>query len=258
MSDTSFKKQLDLLYHGKSARARAFRYTLLAFDVIWIVFFVATTAMDPRWWIIGLDIVIGVVILADFLARLWIERDKKDFFKDFTTWADILVMATLFLAPFIANLLFLRVVRAFRLLRSYHVLRDLRQDFPFFRSNEQVIISVVNLLLFIFLVTALVYTTQAGINPDMENYVDALYYTVATLTTTGFGDITLTGTGGRLMSVFIMVVGVALFLRLVQTIFRPTKVRHRCPECGLKLHDPDAVHCKHCGVVLNIETEGVQ
>jgi voltage-gated potassium channel len=53
-----------------------------------------------------------------------------------------------------------------------------------------------------------------------------------------------------------MVVGVALFLRLVQTIFRPEKVRYRCPDCGLNRHDLDAIHCKHCGRVLNIQTEG--
>ena len=34
-------------------------------------------------------------------------------------------------------------------------------------------------------------------DPAIGNYLDALYFTVATLTTTGFGDITLTGTTGR-------------------------------------------------------------
>jgi voltage-gated potassium channel len=59
-----------------------------------------------------------------------------------------------------------------------------------------------------------------------------------------------------MLSVLIMVLGVALFLRLVQTIFRPAKVIHECPDCGLTRHDPDAVHCKHCGRILHIETEG--
>ena len=77
------------------------------------------------------------------------------------------------------------------------------------------------------------------------------------LTTTGFGDITLTGTVGRMLSVGVMIVGVGLFLRLLQVLFRPTKVRHECPVCGLLLHDIDAVHCKHCGTTLHIETEGV-
>jgi voltage-gated potassium channel len=58
------------------------------------------------------------------------------------------------------------------------------------------------------------------------------------------------------MTVLIMIFGVALFLRLVQTIFRPAKVNLPCPDCGLNRHDPDAVHCKHCGRLLNIPTEG--
>jgi voltage-gated potassium channel len=59
-----------------------------------------------------------------------------------------------------------------------------------------------------------------------------------------------------MLVVVIMVVGVGLFLRLIQTIFRPAKIAFPCPDCGLKRHDPDAVHCKHCGRVLNIPTEG--
>lgn len=93
-------------------------------------------------------------------------------------------------------------------------------------------------------------------NPDISNYFDALYFTVATLTTTGFGDITLIGTGGHILAVLIMIFGISLFLRLVQTVFRPTKVRYECPTCGLMRHDADAVHCKHCGTILHIENEG--
>jgi len=61
---------------------------------------------------------------------------------------------------------------------------------------------------------------------------------------------------GRLLAVFMMVVGVALFLRLAQTIFRPRKLSYTCPDCGLNRHEPDAIHCKHCGHALKIETEG--
>ena len=166
------------------------------------------------------------------------------------------MIVTLLLPAFIESFLFLRVMRALRLLRSYHVLYDLRHEYAYFKRNEEIIQSVINLFVFIFIVTALVYVLQVRTNPDITSYVDALYFTVTTLTTTGFGDITLKGSGGRLFSVAIMVIGVALFVRLVQTIFRPAKVRYRCPDCGLNLHDPDAVHCKHCGRVLNIETEG--
>ena len=170
--------------------------------------------------------------------------------------ADVVVIMTLLAPAFLENFAFLRVVRVLRLLRSYHVLKELRETSVFFKRNEEVIQSTVNLIVFIFFVTALVYVMQVRINPQIENYVDALYFTVTTLTTTGFGDITMEGSSGRLLAVLIMVFGVALFLRLVQTIFRPQKSIHECKNCGLKRHDTDAVHCKHCGEIINIETEG--
>ena len=125
-----------------------------------------------------------------------------------------------------------------------------------FKRNELVLQSIVNLIVFVFIMTALVYVLQVCTNPKITNYVDALYFTIATLTTTGFGDITLQGTTGRLLAIVIMVVGVGLFLRLVRALFRPPKVNYRCPSCGLSRHDTDAVHCKACGEMLNITDEG--
>ncbi len=251
------KAAIKLLYSGRSRKAAFFRYVLIGFDFSTIVFFVITTPLAPTTGILVTDFVIGTLILADFLARLWIAPSKVRMLRQIYTITDVLVIFSLLLAPFITrNLAFLRVLRTLRLLHSYHVLRDLRRDTPFFRDNEDVIVNSVNLGVFIFLVTALVFVLQFGDNPDIGSYIDALYFTVATLTTTGFGDIILTGSLGRLLSVFIMVVGVALFLRLAQSIFRPQKLSYTCPECGLNRHEPDAVHCKHCGNPLKIPTEG--
>ena len=103
--------------------------------------------------------------------------------------------------------------------------------------------------------TGVVYETQHRTNPNIANYADALYFTVTALTTTGFGDITLPGTPGRMITVVIMIFGVTLFLRLAQVLFRPTKVNFPCPRCGLQRHEYDAVHCKACGEVLNIPND---
>ena len=251
------KKTIELLYTGRSRKAALFRYVLIGFDLSTIVFFVITTPLAPETGILVADILIGLLILADFLARFWIAPSKLRMLRQLYTITDILVIFSLLLAPLITqNLAFLRVLRTLRLLHSYHVLRDLRRDTPFFRRNEDVIVSSVNLGIFIFLMTALVFVLQFGDNPDIASYIDALYFTVTTLTTTGFGDIILTGNSGRLLAVLIMLAGVALFLRLAQTIFRPRKLSYTCPECGLNRHEPDAVHCKHCGQVLKIENEG--
>jgi len=244
------------LYVGKSRRAATFRYCLLAFDVVTIIFFILASFVEVPLWFLVIDLIIAAVLILDVAARFWIADRKLRFIIQPITIADIIVIATLLAPALVENFAFLRVMRALRLLRSYHVMRDLRLRYGFCRKNEDIIESVVNLIVFVFVVTALVFVFQVRTNPAIQNYVDALYFTVTTLTTTGFGDITLQGESGRLLAIIIMVLGVALFLRLVQTIFRPEKVRYRCPDCGLNRHDLDAIHCKHCGRVINIETEG--
>ena len=249
---------LDGLYHGDSKTAIRFRFALLTVDLATIAFFVVLSmAAVQAPWVNVLNYVIAVYLIADVTARGLLRKRRLVFLLWPTTIADILVVVSLLLAPFIQSLAFLRLLRALRLLQSYHMVRDLRRIYPFFRKNESVIHAVLNLLVFIYIVSALVLVLQIGRNPMIGNYLDALYYTVTTLTTTGFGDIVLTGRSGKMLSIVIMVAGVALFLRLIQTIFRPPQVKHRCPDCGLTEHDRDAVHCKHCGRVIDIETAGV-
>lgn len=253
----TLKVKLIRLYNGASVMSRIFRFTLLTFDLLTLIYFVASSGLDHQLWVQITNLVIVAFIAADFLARLWIAPNKSRYMSQLTTWADIIVVITLLLPFFVEEFFFLRVLRALRLLRSYHVLRDLRSQSRFFKKNEELITSIVDLSVFVFIVSAVVYVLQVHTNPQITNYVDALYFTITTLTTTGFGDITLQGPYGRLLAIIIMVVGVALFLRLVQTIFRPPKAHHKCQDCGLTRHDPDAVHCKHCGKVIAIETEGL-
>jgi voltage-gated potassium channel len=250
------RARLRELYYGWSPRAVRFRYGLLAFDLVTIGFVVVSSFFHGEPVIESLDAVFGLLILADFCARLSASRAPFSELVHPLGIADVIVILS-FLAPLAGeNFAFLRILRALRLLRSYELVSRLRRDFPFFQRNEDAVLSVVNLLVFLLVMTALVYETQVDRNPAISNYADALYFTVTTLTTTGFGDITLEGTSGRLLAVLIMIFGVSLFIRLAQTLFRPQKVSYACPECGLSRHDPDAVHCKHCGAVINIPTEG--
>jgi voltage-gated potassium channel len=257
MTAAGLREWLQGLYFGGDDRARRFRYGLIAFDLVTILVFIVSSFAGNERWLIALDLVFAVLLSVELAARLLAEPARKEALLSFTTLADIVVILSLVLAAFAENLAFLRIVRALRLLRSYHLLRDLRAQSPWFRLHEDIIQRTVNLGVFMFIVTSVVYVTQHGFNPKIATYVDALYFTITTLTTTGFGDITLIGTGGKLLAVVIMFVGVGLFLRLLQAIFRPSKVRFECPDCGLLIHDIDAVHCKHCGRVLHIRDEGV-
>jgi voltage-gated potassium channel len=252
----SCRARLRELYFGTGRRSRRFRYGLIALDLVTIGVFLVSSYAREHWWMVPVDLVLAALLIAEFSARLYAEEDPRRACFTFATLADVVVILSLLLPAFVDNLAFLRVARALRLLRSYQLLRDLRAESDWFRLNEDIVQRTLNLGVFIFVVTSLVYVTQNDVNPQIANYVDALYFTITTLTTTGFGDITLQGPGGRLLAVVIMVVGVGLFLRLLQAIFRPSKVRYECSDCGLLIHDADAIHCKHCGRVLHIPTEG--
>ena len=245
------------LYAGSSPAAVRFRVGLVAFDLITIGFFVVASFFEPDIWIIVVDAVIGFLLLLDFLARWWLVHEKWIYLLRPVPLADLIVIISLFSVAVMENLGFLRVMRALRLLRSYHILGELMRRHPWFKRNQDVVVSAVNLFVFIFFVTALVYVSQESVNPQINNYMDALYFTVTTLTTTGFGDITMMGSWGKLLAVVIMVLGISLFLRLAQTIFRPSKIYYACPHCGLTRHDPDAVHCKHCGHIVRIPNDGL-
>lgn len=244
------------LYYGGSGAAMRMRWLLLALDAGLVLYFVATTFVEHGRWLVLTDYALGALLAAEWLLRLWIARDRLSFLTQPLTVLDGAVILSLFAPTVTGNFVFLRILRAMRLLRSYHVLRRLRVQSRFFAQHEQVIFSATNLLVFVFVVSAAVYALQVRINERIGNYIDALYFTITTLTTTGFGDIVMVGEWGRMLAVLIMIVGVSLFLRLIQAIFRPTRVDYECPDCGLDRHDPDAVHCKHCGRMLHIRTHG--
>lgn len=255
--ESRLKSGIRALYTGDTRTAVRFRYALIVFDVVSITFFIATAPFAGSWLVTIFDYLFAVVILSDFLARLWISQDRRFMMTRVYTIADVIVIASLLVEPFfMQNLGFLRILRGLRLIHSYQLMRDLRRESTFFRRHEDTVLAAVNLFVFVFVTTSAVYAFYFRQSDGPNSYIDALYFTVATLTTTGFGDITMTTPSGKLLSVFIMVVGVALFVQLARAIFQPSKVRYTCPECGLERHDIDAVHCKHCGGQIKIPTQG--
>jgi len=251
-----FRLSLRHLYAGRSPNSRLFLYALLAFDLASLLFIIATSFLPRSELIRSLDIALGVAFLTELMLRLAASRRVGRELLRITTWTDVAAIVSLLVSVTSEAGGFLRVLRTFRLLRTFRVVQFLREDSVFFRRNEEVLFAITNLTVFIFVMTGVVYDTQRGLNPGIKNYADALYFTVTALTTTGFGDITLPGTPGRMITVVIMIFGVTLFLNLAKVLFSPSKVRFRCPSCGLFRHDVDAVHCKACGTVLNIPDEG--
>jgi len=248
------RSKLRLLYHGQSPKALRFQSIILLVDLAIIAFFIATPLLRESETFLWIDYSIAAILAIDLIARGLAATHPMRWLRQLPVIIDIFILITLLAPTWLFNLGFLRILRLWTLSRSSMVWRPLeKRGLGEYRDTMQ---AVINLLVFIFVVTGFVYTAFARRDSGIAGYVDALYFTVTTMTTTGFGDIVLPGTFGKLVSVVVMIVGISLFVRLAQLIFRPAKVNFPCPQCGLNRHEPDAVHCKACGHLLNIPDEG--
>ena len=223
-------------------------------DLLLIGFFIAAPFMRESPVFLAVDYGVAFILALDIAARGLADVRLKTWLRRPVTWVDFFVLATLLFPLWLFNLAFLRVLRLWSLVHSEVFWDTVGRRYDETRW-EDAGKSLATLVTFIFVATGFVYTSFAGNHEGIEGYVDALYFTVTALTTTGFGDITLPGTWGRLLTIVIMISGITLFLRFAQALIRPDKIRFDCPTCGLMRHDLDAVHCKACGQLLNIPND---
>ena len=243
------------LYHGKSPGAVRFRLWVIAIDFILIGFFIAAPFLrDVNVVFLTVDYLVAFILAVDIGARALAYPTFRAWICRPSVWIDLFVLATLLFPLWLFNLAFLRVMRLWSLFHSDFFWETIGRRYDDTRW-EDVVKTVATLVTFVFVATGFVYASFARSHPGIAGYVDALYFTITALTTTGFGDIILPGTWGKLLTIVIMISGITLFVRLAQALIRPYKVRFACPTCGLLRHDPDAVHCKACGVLLNIPND---
>src|SRR6188474_3675954 len=98
MTFDSFRRSIRDLYEGATETGVRFRYALLAFDIVTVLFIIATSFLPSNEITEALDVLFGVIILADFAARLLASRHRLREFTRFSTWTDIIAIVS-FLAP---------------------------------------------------------------------------------------------------------------------------------------------------------------
>ena len=248
------RRQLRGLYFGRDREAVRFQFAMLLVDIAVLAFFVAGPYLRKGSAYVVVDYLIAAVIAFELGARALIAPNLRYWAMRPMTWVDVIILGTLLFPGQLHNFAFLRILRIWAISQSKLVTLMLRRTGN--GDKEDVIQACVNFLVFLFLVTGFVYSNFFYGADGFAGFVDALYFSVATVTTTGFGDIVLPGTLGKLTAIVTMIIGISLFVRLAQAIIRPYKVTFPCPQCGLSRHEADAVHCKACGHVLNIPDEG--
>ena len=248
------RDRLRKLYHGTTPSAFRFQMVVIALDLAIVAFFIATPVLQETRSFLWLDYTVAALVATDLGARLLASNDPMRLMRQPTSLVDVFILVTLLFPTALASLGFLRILRLWSLSRGGALWRHFRRGKV--REWRDASHAIINLVTFLLVVTGFVYTFFFRNGNGIAGYVDALYFTVATVTTTGFGDLVLPGVAGKLTAIVTMFIGISLFVRLAQAIFRPLRVYFPCPQCGLQRHEPDAVHCKACGHLLNIPDDG--
>lgn len=244
------RSRVRALYFGHTQAAVRFQGLLLLLDVLIIGFFVAGQFITAQGWFWAADAAIAVFLATDLGARLFAFGSVRRWLKYPVTWADLIVLATLLAPTLLANWGFLRILRLWTVVRSerfWNVLARGRFDDTYVEDLSKAIATLVT---FVLLAAGLTQALFLGQHPKLNNFADALYFVVTSLTTTGYGDITIDTALGRLFSVGLMIAGISLFFSIAQKAFAPHRMIAACSTCGIDRHELDARFCRGCGEPL--------
>jgi voltage-gated potassium channel len=172
---------------------------------------------------------------------------------------DLMAILPFLIAPINVDVRFLRILRWFRILRLVRYIEG-RTIFGYVTREDSAILARILFTLFtiVFIFSGLIYQAEHPNNSGRFNtFLDAVYFSIATMTTVGFGDLTPTSQVGRLLTMLMILTGIALIPwqigELIQQLLKASNQTVQtilCTNCGLSLHDTDARFCKICGQLL--------
>ena len=256
MKRRRLRSRVRALYFGHTQAAVRFQGVLLLLDLLIIGFFVASQFIREQPWFWIVDASIAAFVAIDLAARLFAFGTLRRWFKYPTTWVDLVVLATLALPTVLYNWGFLRILRLWTLVHSerfWNVLARGKWDDTYV---EDITKALTTLFVFIFVAAGLTQALFLNHHPQLTNFLDAMYFVVTSLTTTGYGDITIDTSLGRIFSVALMIAGISLFFTIAQKVFAPQEKIQKCVECGLDRHGLTARHCCNCGTELTAPARG--
>jgi voltage-gated potassium channel len=226
--------------------------------------FVAETyplSPDLRSIIGKVDLIILLIFAVEYLLRLIAAPDKLKYI--FSFYALIDLIAILPVLTGVTDVSFIRILRWFRILRLLRFIEGKALLGNLDREDSSIVTRILfTIFSIIFIYSGLIYQVEHPVNPkDFGTFFDAVYFAVVTMTTVGFGDITPISDAGKLMTVLMILTGIALIpWQLGDLIKQVAKSDNKknivCPNCQLSSHDLDANFCKCCGVKLKPNTIG--
>jgi voltage-gated potassium channel len=222
-----------------------------------VTFVIETFPIDQelRSWLTLGNRSLAAIFAVEYFVRLWCAERKLRYIFSLYSVIDAIAIAPLLLGFW--DVRFLRLLRWFRVLRLVRFL-DRRYIPQWLAADDRLIITRILFTLFsiIFIYSGLIYQVEHPKNPEViENFLDAFYFAVVTMTTVGYGDITPVSKAGKLVTVLMILSGIAVIPWQISDLVKSfvntnDKIRNACDRCGLIFHDPDASYCRRCGASL--------
>jgi voltage-gated potassium channel len=210
---------------------------------------------------------ITVLFSLEYIGRIVAVKRPYRYILSFYGVIDLLALLPSYIDLLFPGFHFLLALRAVRLLRIFRILKLAH----FVGASNQLIVALKRskLKIFVFLFNVIVLCVILGTLMYMiegpENGFTSIpmgiYWTIVTLTTVGFGDITPQTPFGQFVSMIIMIVGYGIIVvptGLITAEFMsrdktPDSNTQSCPNCTADNHKDFAKYCYNCGHLLNEE-----
>lgn len=185
----------------------------LASVILLVYEVVADLTIQQEVLIERVDIIIALIFLGEFIYKFARSTNRKAFFK--SHWWELLAAIPI-TSTATQALRGLRVIRLIRLIRLLRLIRAVSRIKILLDAYKR--FSKQTYLIYIMLVAGGVslagatgfHLFEKGTNPNVHNFFDSFWWTVVTMATVGYGDIYPVTTGGRIIAMFLMVIGIGI------------------------------------------------
>lgn len=169
---------------------RAINLILTGLVLLSSTIFVADTYTIPasvRTKLNTIDAAILLIFALEYLLRLWCAESKIKYI--FSLYSVIDLIAILPVVLGLLDIKFIRILRWFRILRLIRFLEG-KTLFGRISAEDSIIFARILFTLFtiVFVYSGLIYQVEHPVNPKVfGTFFDAVYFSVVTMTTVGFG-----------------------------------------------------------------------
>jgi voltage-gated potassium channel len=216
------------------------------------------------------DRVSVIIFTIEYVLRVWSSNHEEKYKKPFwgrlkymaspSALIDLIAILPSYLHAIIGlDLRILRMLRLLRFLRLFRLTAYMKSAHMitniFKKRKSELGLSFILAIFLIIIASCIMYFAE-HLTPDSKftSIPATIYWSVVTLTTTGYGDVVPLTHIGKIMASIIMLSGVAFFALPAGIItagfleeFRNTRKRgsHTCPHCGKVIEGDDDSHEDH-------------